>query len=150
MTAWTCPKGPHSSNILVPYDLTALHLYLLVKPLPVAAALHAALAWATLGAGVEAAHAVHVQAVARVLVVGQQSAFVVVHPDLSARGDSRHSCRERIKALHLRQDWFGCIVVSTFLDLLLRFFFDSHDAGCLLKPDGCRSKNSFSLEQDLN
>lgn len=78
------------NSILVPDDLTSFHLHLLVKPLPVAAALHAALAWAALGAGVEAAHAVRIQTVAQVLAVGEQPAFVVVHPDLSARGDSRH------------------------------------------------------------
>lgn len=83
-------SSPQLNSILVPYDLATLHLHLLVKPLPVAAALHAALAWAALGAGIEAAHAVPIQTVAEVLAVGEQLAFVVVHPDLSARGDSRH------------------------------------------------------------
>lgn len=63
---------------LVPDDFSTFHFHLLVKPLPVAAALDAALARSAFGAGVEAAHAVHIQAVTQVLAVGEQPAFGVV------------------------------------------------------------------------
>lgn len=75
-------KNRHQKSLngeLVPNDFSSFHLHLLVQPLPVAAALDAALARPALGARVEAAHAVHVQAVAHVLAVGQQPAFAVVH-----------------------------------------------------------------------
>lgn len=71
---------------LVPDDLSTLHLHLLVKPLPVTAALHSTFAWAALRAGVEAAHAIHVQTVAHVLAVEEQSAFAVVHSALCCEG----------------------------------------------------------------
>lgn len=64
---------------LVPDDFATFHFHLLVKPLPVTAALDAALARCTFRARVEAAHAVHIQTVTQVLAIGEQSAFVVVH-----------------------------------------------------------------------
>lgn len=69
-------------NKFVPDNLSTFHLHLLIKPLPVAAALDPTLARPTLWAGVEAAHTVHIQAVAHVSAVGQQPAFVVVHSAL--------------------------------------------------------------------
>lgn len=48
---------------LVPDDFATFHFHLLVKPLPVTAALNAALARKTFRARVEAAHAVHIQTV---------------------------------------------------------------------------------------
>lgn len=71
---------------LVPDNLSTFHLHLLVKPLPVAAALHSTLAWAAFVAGVEAAHAIHIQTVTHVLAVGEQLAFAVVHFALGSDG----------------------------------------------------------------
>lgn len=45
-----------------------------------------------------------------------------------------------IKTLHLCQDWLGGNLVSSVLDLLLPFLFDSNEVGCLLKPDIHRIK----------
>lgn len=70
---------------LVPDDFASFHFHLLVKPLPVAAAFNPALTGVTFRTGVEAAHTVHIQTVAHVLPVGQQTAFAVVH---SAFGSS--------------------------------------------------------------
>lgn len=67
------------ASVLVADDLSPLHLNLLVEPLAVTAALHATPAGAALGAGVEAAHAVRVQAVTHVLAAGEQAAFAVIH-----------------------------------------------------------------------
>lgn len=67
------------ASVLVADDLSPLHLNLLVEPLAVTAALHATPAGAALGAGVEAAHAVRVQAVTNVLAAGEQAAFAVIH-----------------------------------------------------------------------
>lgn len=64
---------------LVPDDFATFHFHLLVKPLPVTAALNATLARSTFRARVEAAHAVHIQTVTQVLAIGEQSPFVVVH-----------------------------------------------------------------------
>ena len=73
-----------SHSTFVADDLSALNLHLLVEPLPVAAALHAALACAAVRTGVEAAHAVHIQAVAHVLHAGDQTAILVVQLALGA------------------------------------------------------------------
>lgn len=70
---------------LVADDLSALHLHLLVQPLPVTAALHPTFTRATSGAGVEATHAVHVQTVTHVLAVDEQSALAVVDSALHCR-----------------------------------------------------------------
>lgn len=126
-------RSPQLDSILVPYDLATLHLHLLVEPLPVAAALHAALARAAFGAGVEATHAVPIQTVAQVLAVGQQPAFVVVYPGLSAREDSRHMSRLKhatFARIGLAASWFHLCWIFYF-----PFFFDSNEVGCLLKPD---------------
>lgn len=64
---------------LVPDDFATFHFHLLVKPLPVTAALNATPARSTFRARVEAAHAVHIQTVTQVLAIGEQSPFVVVH-----------------------------------------------------------------------
>lgn len=69
---------------LIPDDLSTLHLHLLVKPLPVTAAFDSTLARVALGAGIEAAHTVHVQTVTHVIAVGEQSTFVVVHSALGS------------------------------------------------------------------
>lgn len=67
-------------------DLAALHLHLLVKPLPVTAALHAAHARAAVETGIEAAHTVRVQAVAHVFVAGEKPAGPVVRLALGSHG----------------------------------------------------------------
>lgn len=66
-------------GIFVPDDLPALHLHLLVQPLPVTAALNAALPRATVGTGVEAAHALNVQTVTHVSTAGEKMAFLIIH-----------------------------------------------------------------------
>lgn len=66
-------------NVLVSNDFPSLDLDLLVEPLAVAATLGAALVGAALGAGVEAAQAILVQAVTQVHPAVQQQALAVVH-----------------------------------------------------------------------
>lgn len=64
------PRSCKLKGKLVPDDLSTLHLHLLVKPLPVTATLDATFAGTAIRAGVEAAHAVHIQTVTRVLAIG--------------------------------------------------------------------------------
>lgn len=70
---------PTLPNVLVSDDLSSLYLDLLVEPLAVAATFRAALVGAALGAGVEAAQAIFVQAVTQVHPAQQQQALAVVH-----------------------------------------------------------------------
>lgn len=66
-------------NMLISNDLSSLYLDLLVEPLAVAAAFRAALVGAALGAGVEAAQAIFIQAVTQVHPTVQQQPLAVVH-----------------------------------------------------------------------
>lgn len=66
-------------NVLISDDLPSLYLDLLVEPLAVAAAFRAALVGAALGAGVEAAQAILVQAVTQVHPTVQQQPLAVIH-----------------------------------------------------------------------
>lgn len=66
-------------SVLVPDDLPSLDLDLLVQPLAVAATLGAALVGAALGAGIEAAQAIFIQAVTQVHPAVQKQPLAVIH-----------------------------------------------------------------------
>lgn len=88
---FTSSSPPHHwstwlAGKLVADDLSALNLHLLVKPLPVAAALHTTLAGAAVWARVEAAHAFGVQAVAEVTPARDQQPSAVIHFTLPRHG----------------------------------------------------------------
>lgn len=68
---------------LVPDDLAPFHFHLFIQPLPVTATFDATLAGAAIGTGVEATHAVLIQAVAQVSAAGDQQTSAVVHFALS-------------------------------------------------------------------
>lgn len=66
-------------NMLISNDLSSLYLDLLVEPLAVTATFRAALVGATLGAGIETAQAIFIQAVTQVHPAVEQQAMAIVH-----------------------------------------------------------------------